>query len=945
MRNSIFILTVVGVLICSCATPPAEPTNRSTPVPSHTPSPTHTSTPTPTFTPTATITQTPNPSPTPSILDPTNVSYLRQIEVIQFETRPLLQTAFWTSDSKSIVVWTDEGWQLLDPQDLHVIEAKAGESPLWYGGDDQLLVLDHEWDVRFSGSNQTLAGIEPPEWYGYFNANTIAVSQDGNWLAQVLGMDEINIVSLSTGETKSLVLKRNYHLEGIDKVVFNHDGSVIAIHGYAYDRPVIVVDVASGDTIYEIANASMPSFSPAGSKLIVSGPQSLEIRNAFTGVFFQKLSSGFLVERGGPYGTYYNAREFSFTTDNLTAAVLYTTDEDSQLIIWDLATGNPKQTLHGMPIDVRLFSISPDGSQLLTLTPDARLRIWSLSTGEILAESEPYQVEDSYPSLNADGTMLAIPGIPQVKVIHLETGETTEIGDYADASRIRVAMVGNTHLAVEVSTATWEAFVDIWDIEENKLVKTFKNYWGCSFNAMGSHMVCNSNLQLFEVESGRLLGSYGPNRNLRYEWALSSDGKQFAVCSLAVGEGWITTTRSDNISIFDTGKNELRRLLTADERGICSRMAFSPDGQFLVASRGYVWSTRTASVVSKFETPSEYVSVSIDPSSQMILAGNELFYLQDGNRIGQMETGYGRNPPTFIKDGQFIAVVSENHVEFWGSNLQHEPRATASTYTQQEVRTPEPTWTPQPAHCIDSFEPELSEFEGEEFVSGRLTSTLDTWQEIEQVFTDEEILKRALKYRRCGASLNPFLSSAYIPRSLATIIGWTGYINGVGKIKQKMGNTESEILIAIIAYPDQSSTSVVHLPVTICVGRDGDSLCNNGWIRENPTDASPGNSIAATTLDEVAQFLEGHLGKTLRGFIIFPSLTGKDIVDFVDGLIGEVSIHSMGAFVIQACEGECYLNSMDGVSGMIDPGDVENVLNQTGEPWGFFLEGIYVYSE
>ncbi len=321
-----------------------------------------------------------------------------------------------------------------------------------------------------------------------------------------------------------------------------------------------------------------------------------------------------------------------------------------------------------MPIDVRLFAVSPDGSQLLTFTPDARLRLWDLSTGEVLAESEHYQVEDSYPSLNANGTMLTIPGIPQVEVIRLETGETTEIGDYADASRIRVEMVGNNRLAVEVMTAGWEVVLDIWDLEENKIVRTFKNYYGCSFNETGSHMVCNSNLQLFEVESGRLLGSYGPP-GPRYEWALSSDGKQIALCSYVVEEGWVTL-RSDNISIYDTSKNELRRLLTTDEKGICSRMAFSPDGQYLVNSKGYVWSTRTASVVSKFESPSEYVTVSVDPSSQMILAGNVLFDLANGDQIGRLDSGYGRNPPAFIMDGQFIAAVSDDQVGFWGSNLQ-----------------------------------------------------------------------------------------------------------------------------------------------------------------------------------------------------------------------------------------------------------------------------------
>lgn len=696
MLERTIIIIMAGFLLCSCGSTPIEPTGTATAVPTSTLTPT--STLSPTLTPTATTTSTPTLTPTPSILDPNNVSYLRQFEVIPFETRPRLETAFWSADLNHIVVWTNDGWQLLKTDELRVAESRVGESPLWYGGDERLLVIDREWDVRYSDSNQTIVRIEPPDWYWYFNSNLLAVSPDGKWLAQVLSENEVNIISLSTGETKRLELRRNYRLEGIDRLAFNQDGSILAIQAYAYDRPVIVVDVASGDVIYEIADAYMPSFAADGSKLILRGPNSLEIRNAFTGVFYQRLSAGFIVPYGGPYGTGYNIREFSFVADSLTAAALYTTDEDSQLIIWDLATGNPKQTLQGMPIDVRLFAVSPDGSQLLTFTPDARLRIWSLSTGEVLAESAPYQVEDSYPSLNADGTMLAIPGIPQVKVVHLNTGETSEIGDYVSASRIRVAMVGNKHLAVEVSTTSWEAFVDIWDLEENKLVKRFKDYRGCSFNSTGSHMVCNSNLQLFEVASGRLLGTYGPDRNLRYEWALSSDGKQLAVCSLAVGEGWITTTRSDNISVYDTSKNELRRLLTADERGICSRMAFSPDGQFLVNSKGYVWSTRTAIVVSKFESPSEYLYVSIDPSSQMILAGNQLFDLEAGNQIGQLDSGYGINPPIFLEDGQFIAVVSDNHVEYWGSNLQDDPRATPQPYTQQEVYQPKPTIDQIPAH-------------------------------------------------------------------------------------------------------------------------------------------------------------------------------------------------------------------------------------------------------
>jgi WD40 repeat protein len=944
MWKRLLILIVVTSSIGACATQTAEPTSTPTDQPSVTPSATVTSTPSPSITPTATITPTSTPTPTPSILDPSNVAYLRQFQVIPFEIPARFETAFWSEDSKNIVVWTDKGWQVLDASDLRVVESKLDESPLGFGANDQLIVLDRDWDVRYSDAYQTLTRIEPPQWYWYFSSNLIALSPDGNWLATVLGENEIEIISLSTGESTRVELRRNYRLEGIDKLVFNQDGSILAVQAYAYDFPVIVVDVASGEVTYEITNASNPSFSRDGSKLIVRGPNTVEIRNAYTGVFYQGLSSGFIVPHGGPYGTAYNIRGFSFVADNLTAAALYASNDNCQLIIWDLASGNPKHTIQGMPMDIRMFSISPDGSQLLTFTPDARLRIRDMATGEVLVESEPYQVENSYPSLNADGTMLAIPGIPQVKVIHLETGETTDIGNYADASRIRVAMVGSDRLAVEVSPTGWGTYVDLWDLKENMLVRTFKHYSYCLFNSSGSHMVCNSNLQLFEVESGRLLGSYGPDRNLQYEWALSADGKQIAVCSYRFSEtGW-EVTRSDNISIFDTKTNELRRLLTADERGICSRMAFSPDGQFLANTKGYVWSTRTASVVTTFETPSEYIYVSIDPTSQMILAGNELFNLSNGDQIGRLDA-YGSIPPSFIEDGQFIAVLSENQVEYWGSNLQREIQVTPTPVLDHQVGTPQPTWTPQPAHCIDNSEFELSEYADGEFLTGRLAREFNTWHEIDQVFSGEEIQQRALEFMRCGASLNPSLISTYAPKSYATIIGWTGYINGIGKVIHTLGNTEYEILIVLMAYLDSNSASIVHLPVTICVGRNGNSLCNDRLIREDPTDSSPGNAIQATTIDEVALFLEDRIGKTLRGFFIFPHSLEKDPEDIVEGLLSQGFPQSTGDFLIDACKDNCYLNIMDGVTGILNPHDVESILYQTGEPWGFFLEGIYVFSE
>lgn len=191
-----------------------------------------------------------------------------------------------------------------------------------------------------------------------------------------------------------------------------------------------------------------------------------------------------------------------------------TASTDRTLILWDLATGEPLQTLRGHSNQVNDVTFSIDGNHAISGARDRTLILWDLTTGAAVRTFEARHTNSILAvALSPDGSRVAsasadrsviVWSIATGQVIYTLMGHTNNVSDVAFSADGRW-----------LATASIDKTIIIWDATTGEAVRGFEGHtdWvnAVAFSANGQFLLSTSrdrSLRLWNAETGQLLTLY-----------------------------------------------------------------------------------------------------------------------------------------------------------------------------------------------------------------------------------------------------------------------------------------------------------------------------------------------------------------------------------------------------------------------------------------------------
>ncbi len=416
------------------------------------------------------------------------------------------------------------------------------------------------------------------------------------------------------------------------------DERMVATSG---DYGVFLWDTFTGEQIHHFYKEDQTimgvTFSPGGSKLLVSGNYSVlwDIESGREIVSFDcslNSSDGLSISPDGKYTLIcryvsstelFTAEQWNLETGafvrsfgdykGTTTDAIFSPDMKYVAIgakamtadLWNIENGEKLVTyLHDMNVDEVEFS--PDGDYLLTVTGIGYGRLWETLTGNLV---HLWEKSGSY-RFSADGSQIIFnswcmkeacePGI--IEYIDPETGETTE-------TKYNPKPGGNTYILSDGRhmIAGYFGFLQLWDLETGKPVLSYGNsinyLYNAHFSPDGKNICVGSDLgaYLIDTDNGAVVKTFTPFYGWVYFTTLSANGRYL-----------ITNGYPMTIRLWDVETSDL--LLSLDV--LPNRMDYSAcvtrDGTKLLTGAGtevnelgVIWDVATGEKIHSFLPPAE----------------------------------------------------------------------------------------------------------------------------------------------------------------------------------------------------------------------------------------------------------------------------------------------------------------------------------------------------
>jgi serine/threonine-protein kinase len=248
--------------------------------------------------------------------------------------------------------------------------------------------------------------------------------------------------------------------------------------------------------------------------------------------------------------------------------------EDNTVRLWDVESGQELRRLEGHTGAVHCVCFTPDGLTVLSGSRDKTLRLWDVGTGKEIRFYKGHTDDVGFfIVVTPDGKRILTSSHGQdqtVRVWDLQSGnELRRFGfqgpERGDGWIWSFSTDGRRALA-------WGSALRLWNVDEGKMVRVLNTQGrAATFSPDGRFALAykqDTNLLLYDVESGKLIGSFSPAPAVVHTASFSPDGQRVLTSYEGQDYGGLWDVR--------TGKEIYR---VAGHTGGISRIVFSPDGR------------------------------------------------------------------------------------------------------------------------------------------------------------------------------------------------------------------------------------------------------------------------------------------------------------------------------------------------------------------------------
>jgi WD40 repeat protein len=324
--------------------------------------------------------------------------------------------------------------------------------------------------------------------------------------------------------------------------------------------------------------------------------------------------------------------------------------------LWNPQTGQLLRTLKGHTSPVADVAISPDGKILVSGSRDKTIKFWDVNTGKLIRTLSGHSDVVETVAISQDGTILASGSWDKtIKLWNLQTGALirTLTGHTQSVSALTLSPDGQT-----LASGSADETLRIWNLKTGKLLQTH-----------------NDSSSPYPSYFSYLVGSV----------AISPDGQFVASSSIDdVSKGHI---EGNTIRVRNLKTGQIVHSLKAGSGNSVNTIAFSPDGQTLIASSGDVmlWNLQTGERSRTLNISSQALALSRDGQT-LFSAGNGSLtiwgvpaLISDSGQNQQLlrtinahqnapQQSWGVYTVALTPDGQTIASCSPNNngeVKVW----------------------------------------------------------------------------------------------------------------------------------------------------------------------------------------------------------------------------------------------------------------------------------------
>ena len=236
---------------------------------------------------------------------------------------------------------------------------------------------------------------------------------------------------------------------------------------------------------------------------------------------------------------------------------------------------------------VNSVAFSPDGKLLASGASGKGIKLWDVETGEVKQTLEGHPYGTDALAFSTDGRML-VSGSEKVRLWDVKTGRLIR---EMDEKKILVDSLGVQDVAFSPdgkSIASAGDHLIIWDVDTGEPIKQFESgsyVVALSPDGKSIASATSDKVKLFDIATGKLKfeakqsDDYARIQSL----AFSPDGKLLASASLGI---------ISDVKVWDAQTGALKQTLKpykkTPEYGGIEAVAFSPDGKLLASGNGHI---------------------------------------------------------------------------------------------------------------------------------------------------------------------------------------------------------------------------------------------------------------------------------------------------------------------------------------------------------------------